>query len=673
MIRPSSLIRSESNTPRIEANAINIKKESLDCGITAMRCCNTPACQKLGTSTLFVTLLIIIGIILGASERYFQLSARQAAVELNFQPVEILDWLLVAHGIFQGIFAVVLAYWGNRIHRISWIGGILMLQSALSLAVVIPILANNDSSNMTIMAAPLNHLCTSTTSGNLTVERSYTITTLILFFILQFGIAGGNIVFFTLAFSYLDDNVLAHNSPALIGAALAARVWGWQFGSALNYGVAETSLGWWLGWAIISPTLFILAFLVSLFPKRLLTTVVRQAADNIIEVATNNSQLSLAPNKLLADISFFSSMKRMFTNKILIFNVLATVFIETAVINYFFHEKNYLQSRFLLPTDVSMSISNEWMSRTITTLLKPPIVGLMILVAGLIIAKANPSPRKIAAWNVITASIVCVLFVVYIFVECDHNYIAGGGGGGGKLMHPFCSKQCICDSNVPFSPVCPVDSVYTYFSPCHAGCSTETVLNGQRIFSNCSCGVDTMLMLNEESAVHATEGACGFTDCQQLWIIFQVLTIFGAALLGSGLIGNLIITIRCVLPQDKSLALSMELFLGGLIVYVPGKFAYQFIADEYCQYWSTDQQKCFLHESPTFGNILNIVTAALIGVSILFDILVFIFVRDLELYGEEIEDTNYRPIPMQTYASNENAPNQQASNAEGSVLLPANQ
>lgn len=266
------------------------------------------------------------------------------------------------------------------------------------------------------MADPLNSLCTTTTSSNLTIERTYTITTLILLFLLQFGIAAGSIVFFTLAFSYLDDNVLAHNSPALIGiykvkihsllsvlivklfliaAALAARFWGWQWGSALNYGVGETSLGWWLGWAIISPTLFILAFIVSLFPKRLLTTVVRQAADNIIEVATNNSQLSLAPNKLLADISFFSSMKRMVTNKILVFNVLATVFIETAIVNYFFHEKNYLQSRFLLPTEVSMSMSNEWTSRIITTLLKPPIVGLTVLVGGLIIAKANPSPRYV--------------------------------------------------------------------------------------------------------------------------------------------------------------------------------------------------------------------------------------------------------------------------------------
>lgn len=70
---------------------------------------------------------------------------------------------------------------------------------------------------MTILAEPLNNLCTETTSGNLTAERPYTITTLALLFLLQFGIAAGNIVFFTLAFSYLDDNSLAHNSPALIG------------------------------------------------------------------------------------------------------------------------------------------------------------------------------------------------------------------------------------------------------------------------------------------------------------------------------------------------------------------------------------------------------------------------------------------------------------------------
>lgn len=52
------------------------------------------------------------------------------------------DWLLVAGGIFQGLFAIVVAYWGNRIHRTAWLGGLFMLQSVLCLIVVIPTLTH---------------------------------------------------------------------------------------------------------------------------------------------------------------------------------------------------------------------------------------------------------------------------------------------------------------------------------------------------------------------------------------------------------------------------------------------------------------------------------------------------------------------------------------------------
>lgn len=78
--------------------------------------------------------------------------------------------------------------------------------------------------------------------------------------------------------------------------------------------------------------------------------------------------------------------------------------------------------------------------------------------------------------------------------------------------------------------------------------------------------------------VIATEGACGHTNCQTYWIMFQVLTVLGASLLASGIVGNLIISIRSVLPQDKSLALAVELWLIGLIAYIPGKVAFKLIA-----------------------------------------------------------------------------------------------
>lgn len=58
--------------------------DSIDCGITALGCCNTPTCQKLGTSKSFVTVLVLVGIVQGASEKYLTISAKQAAQEHNY-------------------------------------------------------------------------------------------------------------------------------------------------------------------------------------------------------------------------------------------------------------------------------------------------------------------------------------------------------------------------------------------------------------------------------------------------------------------------------------------------------------------------------------------------------------------------------------------------------------
>lgn len=85
--------------------------------------------------------------------------------------------------------------------------------------------------------------------------------------------------------------------------------------------------------------------------------------------------------------------------------------------------------------------------------------------------------------------------------------------------------------------------------------------------------------LNEADRI-ATEGACNNNGCQKFWITFQALHAIGAALLASGLVGNLLITIRSVLPQDKSLALSFEMCAIGLFAYIPGKVSYDAVASE---------------------------------------------------------------------------------------------
>lgn len=149
-------------------------------------------------------------------------------------------------------------------------------------------------------------------------------------------------------------------------------------------------------------------------------------------------------------------------------------------------------------------------------------------------------------------------------------------------------------------PVCPENSDQTYFSPCYgkslqsrkrhsialicdfnflsAGCSMEILINNVRVYGNCSCGADTEII---KTGLIATEGACGMENCQSSWISHQVLSVIASALLGSTLIGKLIITLRSVLPQDKCTALSLELFFLGLIVYIPGKIGYRFIASKF--------------------------------------------------------------------------------------------
>ncbi|XP_055597339.1 solute carrier organic anion transporter family member 1C1 [Uranotaenia lowii] len=659
MIRPASLIRDdEDRLPTIQANANNIRTESIDCGIRACNCCNGPGCQRLGTSTSFLIILSLTGFVQGGVESYFRVAAFQAAIELDWDPV-IVDWLLVSAGISMGVFALIIAYWGNRIHRISWLGGIFMIQAVGLLMLIIPTLTHNSSESDTIGALQVDNVCELQQSAEMQDEKMHAITTLVLLFVGQALIGMANIVFYCLGMSYLDDNLREHQSPSHIGCALGARIWGQQFGLAIVLAVGATPLGWWLGWVIIGPIVFVLGFLLALFPKRLLSTLVRQAADDIIETATNNSTQSLAGHKWLADIGLAASLKRIFTNGILIFNILALVFVQTGMINFNAHEQNYLQSRFFLPTSHVNGLNDEWTSRLITNLLRPPVVALAVILAGLIIAKANPSPRKLAAWNVFVGLVAVGLFIAFIFISCDNEQIAGARKS--RLTKTYCAHDCVCPDNVPFSPVCPEEGIFTYFSPCHAGCQNRTEINNVIIYENCSCGAATDLFLKE--GVRATEGACGMADCQKYWIIFQVLTVVVSGLLASAIVGKFIISVRAVLPQDKSLALAMELTLVGLVAYLPGTAAYQMIAFEFCQLWSTDERRCFIHETPIFGNIINILTAVLIAVGVVFEILVFYFVKDLPLYGDDPDDA-YRPIEMRLIS-------QQVRNSSRQTTFPA--
>lgn len=77
------------------------------------------------------------------------------------------------------------------------------------------------------------------------------------------------------------------------------------------------------------------------------------------------------------------------------------------------------------------------------------------------------------------AIMVTLIFVSLVFIQCSHNSIAGAYND--KLVRPYCSRSCVCEQDLKFMPVCPQESVQTYYSPCHAGCLSESLANGQRV------------------------------------------------------------------------------------------------------------------------------------------------------------------------------------------------
>lgn len=470
-------------------------------------------------------------------------------------------------------------------------------------------------------------------------------------FILQLFIGLGNIVYFSIGIGYIDDNSRKSDAPAGIGAVIAAKVFGSQLGNALTFIVSKTPLGWWLGWVIISPLLFISGVVICLFPRKLVKTVVRQAAQQIYRTNSQRDLRSASQSSLpttptakrqiemayIQDFRYCPSSLRILTNKPLMFNILGAMFIMAAVMNYQAQEDNYAQSRFYLPSSSDNEMLSGWNNRYLSYMLKPPVIAATILIGGLVIAKLKPAARNIVTMNIVHIALLVVVFIILIFIKCHLGPLVN------MKPNPWqqCSYACNCALD-EFDPVCPENSLVTYFSPCQAGCKTLVNFNGLSYYSNCQCGG---MNTNSYVDVKATIGGCNSQNCLKSWVAFQVLNVLASSLLGACFVGKVVITLRTAIPQDKVLALAMSITFFSIFANLPVKLAYDAVSYLTCEYWNNSRTKCLLRATPLHGNILNIISAALVLIGVLFEILVYICVKEVDCYKDPFDDLTNSYIP----------------------------
>lgn len=70
-----------------------------------------------------------------------------------------------------------------------------------------------------------------------------------------------------------------------------------------------------------------------------------------------------------------------------------------------------------------------------------------------------------------------------------------------------------------------------------------------------------------------------------MFLLFEILRVAIAALMGIFIIGKLVLILRCVIPQDKALAVASTITFIGLISYLPVRIIFVAITRKFQLYF----------------------------------------------------------------------------------------
>ncbi|XP_068967047.1 solute carrier organic anion transporter family member 1A5 [Bombus flavifrons] len=631
-----------------------IPSQSIDCGCGLLPC---PKLAKFATRRLFVSLLSWVGLIQAAAYAYLFIAGPTIGRRFQFDPY-VMEWVLIISDLTPFLLGVIVAYWGDRIHRAAWIGGIVLLQSISYFIMIIPHLTHQtkvieETENMThmsIYADDSRDLCFDASSRIVAKESQPCYFTFSMIFVVQIISGIANIAYFALGISYLDDNTKKKHIAAFIGVLISAKIFGILLGSILAWiclrvdavtlslikSYREQIGAWWLGLPILTILLIVPGLLLSWFPQMLPSEVVEKAAASLLHSSNNQNRTSRRlVSRKVGNSNFWPSVGRLFINKTLICQVVSCSLYVMAIVHFISFENLIAQSRFHVPKPSGMLLGFEdpASSRLILNILKPILVALIVIVSGLVISKAKPGAKCIIGYSIIVVLLASVIIFSLSASTCEKKPIVGTTRNGSLVLLKYCNRNCGCSYDADFRPVCDSKGTFVFYSPCHAGCTSSKFINGVTIYSGCSCIEEEIGM-----EVEVIDGPCTSTSCQNNWILFESGNLLTCMLVASTFVGDILIILRSVNTQDKAISIGLWMSCLAILANIPGKILYDVIANLTCRHWGTQRSVCHLHDGLKLGNYLCYMTGSLLALSVILKTLVWFFCRDLELYIQKDEE-----------------------------------
>lgn len=238
---------------------------------------------------------------------------------------------------------------------------------------------------------------------------------------------------------------------------------------------------WWTGWIVLGFSMIFFAVLVGLFPRDL-PKKKKDMVDNtsakdeqydatteeMVELNLNENhekQIDVELQPLRAKKptmkDFPTALKRLLLNKLLICNIFSGIFYILGSGGFMTFISKYMEVQFNKTKADSTIVAGPLNILGI-------VVGLMA--SGWFITKRKPGTSKVLFWNVILGCTYMVGQFSYMFLSCSDDKMPMPVNGALQL-NTNCNQNCDCDG-LPYNPVCDQSTGQTFFSACHAGCSS---------------------------------------------------------------------------------------------------------------------------------------------------------------------------------------------------------
>ncbi|GAB6030943.1 hypothetical protein CHUAL_007768 [Chamberlinius hualienensis] len=452
-----------------------------------------------------------------------------------------------------------------------------------------------------------------------------------IFLIAQLLIGCGASPLFTLGTTYIDDHVKRDSSSVYIGCMYSmvafGPVCGFLLGGfLLSYYVDDflssnprdvviTSVhprwigAWWGGFLIIGVLLLIVAAPFFAFPKTLrcekkkvMTSYVKSGPSN----DETKSQSASTYGRRVKDIPI--SIWKLISNPVYVVTCLGSCMELMIISGFIVFLPKYLETQY------SLGIPQ---ANIFTGGIAIPGACVGVFMGGYLIKKMQLSPKGAMQFVILFNGICLTLYILVFFLGCNNVKMAGATTPYFENMNRMdvfqvnltsvCNMKCECSAK-DIQPICGRNGL-TYFSPCHAGCTSSKGQQSLPDYFNCACissnsSDGERAHFQEVTVVPvATSGPCS-QICHTI-VPFMILLFVMSLAVSITQMPLLMIVLRSVGEEERAFALGMQFVIFRLFGYIPSPILFGNVIDSTCLVWKSrcspeDTGFCYIYDIEQF-------------------------------------------------------------------------